>query len=706
MANQGEKSFSGALLLCLALVCPILALLQPAPAFTEGRTVRVGVYENAPKIFTAAYGKPSGIFIDVIEAIARTEGWNLTYVSGTWAEGLDRLEQGKIDLMPDVAYTADREKIFSFHAVPVLSAWFQIYAPRTSTIQSILDLNGKSILVLERSVQEEALARISKGFGLTFTLINVPDYDTMFERLARGEADACITNRFYGPMHAKKLGLKDTAIIFEPSDLFFATPKGDPQHLLAAIDRDLEELKKDPNSPYYHSLSRWVSEEVRFRLPSWLPAAGAAAGAALFLSLLGGVLLKYQVNARTRDLQKINQVLGASEQKYRELVMLANSIILRWSPDGRITFLNEFGQRFFGYFEEEIVGRPLVGTIVPGSESTGRDLSSMIAAISHDPESFERNVNENVRRNGERVWIDWTNKMVPDEQGGIKEILSIGSDITARKKSEEEIRRLNEDLRRHAEVLEQRVAERTAELVVAKDRAESADRLKSAFLATMSHELRTPLNSIIGFTGIMLQGLAGPLNPEQQKQMRMVQGSARHLLALINDVLDISKIEADQLEISMSTFALGPSLEKMAALVTPLAVKKGIELVVEVPEPGEMITTDPRRFEQVVINLLNNAVKFTEKGRVCLACRDDGKDYLVSVSDTGIGIAPEELPNLFQAFHQIDTGLSRKHEGTGLGLSICRKLLDLMGGGISVESEPGRGSTFTVRIPKREGGIA
>ena len=162
------------------------------------------------------------------------------------------------------------------------------------------------------------------------------------------------------------------------------------------------------------------------------------------------------------------------------------------------------------------------------------------------------------------------------------------------------------------------MARRTAELAVAKERAESADRLKSAFLATMSHELRTPLNSIIGFTGIMLQGLAGPLNAEQTKQLGMVQSSARHLLALINDVLDISKIEAGQLEIRAEQFDLRSSLEKVAALVKPLAEKKGLALrVVLSPDVGQAVS-DRLRVEQVLLNLLNNAVKFTERGEVTL----------------------------------------------------------------------------------------
>jgi PAS domain S-box-containing protein len=706
MVHNWNIACHGRFFINLFIVLLTLLYSGTLSARARDRIVKVGVYENAPKIFVSESGQPSGIFIDIIEYIAKSEGWNLQYVPGTWGEGLDRLEKGEIDLMPDVAYTADRGKIFAFHKVPVLSSWFQVYARKGSGIQSILDLGGKRIAVLERSVQQDAFVRLAASFGLNTTIISLPDYKSIFEMVAKNEVDAAITNRFYGLMHAKKFGLEDTAVIFNPSDLFFAAPGGTHEELLNAIDAHLINLKKDTQSIYYQSLKRWISEEVRFKLPAWVEVVGLIAGVVLLMSLLGSVVLKHQVNVRTRELHKINRVLRTSERKYRELVMLANSIILRWSQDGRINFLNEFGRRFFGYTEKEILGRNVLGTIVPEDESTGRNLRSLMEEILSDPQKFERNINENMRRNGERVWIDWTNKVVLDEQGQIKEILSIGSDITDRKLAEEQIRRLNDDLRRHAEILEQRVAERTAELVIAKDGAESADRIKSAFLATMSHELRTPLNSIIGFTGIMLQGLAGPLNEEQQKQLNMVQSSSRHLLSLINDVLDISKIEAGQLALSVTSFELRPSIEKMVKLVLPLAEKKGLDLRVDIADDIKTATTDQLRLEQVILNLLNNAVKFTEKGHVRISCRSENDQYLLSVSDTGPGMRPEELPGLFQPFHQIDTGLSRKHEGTGLGLSICKKLLGMMGGTIDVRSRWGQGSTFTIRFPIQAGGSA
>jgi PAS domain S-box-containing protein len=282
-------------------------------------------------------------------------------------------------------------------------------------------------------------------------------------------------------------------------------------------------------------------------------------------------------------------------------------------------------------------------------------------------------------------------------------LVGVGFDLSERKRAEEALRELNESL-------ERKVAQRTADLQIALARAKAADQTKSAFLATMSHELRTPLNSIIGFSGIMLQELAGELNAEQKKQLGMVRGSARHLLDLINDVLDISKIEAGGLDVSFKAFDIKASIERLVASITPMAEKKRLALSADLKNLPRDFISDQRRVEQMLLNLLSNAVKFTEKGTVKLSAEISsgvagwvGPVLLVRIEDTGIGIQAEHLPTIFQAFRQIDTGISRLREGTGLGLAICRRLADRLGGDIQAESEFGRGSAFTLVLPCKGG---
>jgi PAS domain S-box-containing protein len=663
----------------------IFSYFLAPPAQADNRIVTVGVYENLPKVFTSKAGIPAGIFIDIIEYIATKEGWSLHYLSGTWEEGLDRLAKGEIDLMPDVAYTADRERVYSFHKVPVLSSWSQVYARKNSGIRSIMDLEGKRIVILQGSVQQEAFMRLSEGFGLKTTLIPISDYKKSFEMVAKNEADAAISNNFFGLMHTKEFGLEDTAVVFSPTKLLFAAPKRAPAVILDAIDRHLSDLKENPGSVYYVSLKRWTSENVTFKLPVWVQIIGLAASGILIVSLIGSTILKRQVNLRTRELRQINAEMEQRiTERTAELAAINREqhtifesagvgiVVLR---DRKIVRSNRKMEEIAGYAPGELIGKS-TRIWYPDQETYESRGKEVYAQIARGETHYSTHCM--VRKDGSRYWARLSLRAF-DQSAPHHGAVGIIEDITAEREAADKLQK-------------------------AMEAAQAADRIKSAFLATISHELRTPLNSIIGFTGIMLQGLTGPLNPEQQKQMSMVQNSSRHLLSLINDVLDISKIEAGQLTLSSASFDLGASIEKMVKLVSPLAEKKGITLQCDLPDIPAMITTDQRRLEQVILNLLSNAVKFTEKGRVGISCRSENDHFLLSVSDTGIGMAQEDIPDLFQPFHQIDTGLARKSEGTGLGLSICKKILDLMGGSIEVESRLGQGSTFTIHLPRQTGG--
>ncbi|HZE59389.1 MAG TPA: ATP-binding protein, partial [Burkholderiales bacterium] len=250
--------------------------------------------------------------------------------------------------------------------------------------------------------------------------------------------------------------------------------------------------------------------------------------------------------------------------------------------------------------------------------------------------------------------------------------------------------------------LEARVAERTEKLTAANQELATANEAKDRFLATISHELRTPLNAIIGFTGTLLMKLPGPLNADQEKQLKTVQASGKHLLALINDLLDLAKIDAGKVELHRATTSCLAIIEEAVATLLPMAEAKGLRLGFAAPAGDVLAQTDRRALSQIAINLINNGIKFTESGSVHVELarrRVDGKAVVeISVADTGVGIRDEDQAKLFAAFARLDTGTGKSYEGTGLGLHLSQKLAGLLGGTISLRSEYRKGSTFTLRL--------
>jgi PAS domain S-box-containing protein len=354
---------------------------------------------------------------------------------------------------------------------------------------------------------------------------------------------------------------------------------------------------------------------------------------------------------------------------------------------GRILLVNEAWLQVIGQRSDTAVGRPL-DDVLP------TDAASLELAI-------DRRVLESglPRITEARVPVDgaetlWLVTKFPLRSAS-REVYGVGSiavDVTGMRRMEDELVEANRDL-------EARIAVRTSELAVAKERAERADRTKSAFLSTMSHELRTPLNSVLGFTDILLDGLSGPLNEEQQRQLGIVKGASLHLLELINDVLDISRVEAGELRLELSEVDVVDVLRTRVRELTPLAERKGIVLVCKIADPVVPIHSDRRRVSQIIGNLLSNAVKFTDSGQVSASIRLQGSWINLAVQDTGCGVQPEDLDKLFVPFAQLKRKPEAANEGTGLGLAISRHFARALGGDISVQSEPSVGSCFTVMLP-------
>jgi len=279
-----------------------------------------------------------------------------------------------------------------------------------------------------------------------------------------------------------------------------------------------------------------------------------------------------------------------------------------------------------------------------------------------------------------------------------EQAVQVNSELQAR---ERQVIELNMRLAHHAgelETINREIALKNLELA-------EASRMKSAFIANMSHELRTPLNAIIGFTGALLMKLPGPLTPDQDKQLNTIRTSARHLLSLINDILDVAKIEAGKVTLELETVQCQHLVNDVVDTLRPLALQKGLELEVELVDEAIVLETDRRALTQILLNLANNAIKFTETGkvRVTLAKRQgEGRNIIeFAVADSGAGIREEDQAKLFQAFSQLDSTSTRHAEGAGLGLYLCQNLANLIGGSLFFKSDFGQGSTFTLALPHK-----
>jgi PAS domain S-box-containing protein len=341
---------------------------------------------------------------------------------------------------------------------------------------------------------------------------------------------------------------------------------------------------------------------------------------------------------------------------------MAESLLVT-GTDGNIQTFNQATLEMLGYTEEELRGQPAALLCRHPRNSNRKSVESTYCA-----------------RDGREIPVLFSSSVLRTAGGESQGMVWLAQDITESKRAQEE-------------------------LVLAKEAAEEASKAKSEFLAAMSHELRTPLNAILGFSQLMDLEMAEQGVNDWLEDLKKIERAGKHLLGLINAILDLSKIDAGKMELSLADFDIGAVIQDVAAICEPLAARNGNEVSV-LCQPG-ILYGDNMRVQQCLLNLLGNACKFTHRGRIVLESRlEEGPDrrwYRLSVSDSGIGIAPDQMHRLFGEFNQMDASTTRKYGGTGLGLAISRKLCRMMGGDITVESHPGQGSTFTMHIPADAG---
>jgi PAS domain S-box-containing protein len=449
------------------------------------------------------------------------------------------------------------------------------------------------------------------------------------------------------------------------------------------------------NGPEVIGVMAFYSEEIRHANDDHLS----------MLSALGGQIGQFM------ERKRVEQGLRDSEERYRSVIAALDEGMILVDAAGNVLATNNSCERILARSSAEMAWRPSTETFAAVVDEEERPVPSselpfLITLRTGEP---RQNVILGVTRaDGDKVWISMNSQpLVRYGETAPYAAMASFSDITARKAAENELRAVMSEL-------EVRVDKRTSQLSEANTRlkeevgqreraqreADTANQAKSAFLANMSHELRTPLNAVIGFSELLEQQIFGTLNDKQRTYVGNVLVSGRHLLQLVNDVLDISKVEAGRMDLAYERTPIGSIVDVVRGVIGAVAAKRGIRLEVALPPNLPDVFIDPGRIKQVLYNLISNAIKFTPKGGlVRLTARADARSLTVSVSDTGIGIARADLPRLFREFEQLAQPNGTRPEGTGLGLALSRRLVELHGGRVEVESELGRGSTFSIHLP-------
>jgi PAS domain S-box-containing protein len=436
----------------------------------------------------------------------------------------------------------------------------------------------------------------------------------------------------------------------------------------ASMDRVRETRAPDTMPVQRHDIQRPEAEGGGFEKRFWSPVNTPV------LDSSGDIVwIIHRVEDVTGSMRVEHQLKG-ERQSLAELRMMVESVrdyaILMLDKDGLITSWNEGARRIKGYEAREIIGKSFSSFYSAEDVASGKPAAELEAAARdgrYEDEGWR------VRKDGSRFWANVVITALRDEGGSLRGFCKLTRDFTEREENYQRIR--------------------------------EANRLKSEFLANMSHELRTPLNAIIGFSELIHDGKAGPVSPDQKEYLGDILTSSQHLLQLINDVLDLSKVESGKMEFRPQRVDLAKLTTEAGDILRTIAAKKRIVLHTFVDPSLSDVVTDPAKLKQVLYNYLSNALKFTpEEGRVALrVLPEDGGAFRIEVEDSGIGIAPEDIARLFVEFQQLDTSASKRYPGTGLGLALTKRIVEAQGGHVGVTSIPGKGSVFFASLARSRG---
>lgn len=632
------------------------------------RDVRVGVYGNKPKIFLNEEGQPDGVFVEVLEEIAERAGWQLTWVPCQWSECLDMLGEGRIDLMPDVAYSQDRRDYLDFHREEVLEGWLQVLVASGSGIDGWSDLDGKRVAVLRGSIQAESLARRFAGFGYDVDILETESWEEALAMVRDGDANATIPNNFFGNYHFREYGLDRTPIVFDAHSLYYATRLGTNTDLLATINEHLLELKAEPESPYYTAIAHWMERPPASVLPRFVFWA-LVVGLSVLVVALGFIrLLQSRVRARTYHLAQANRALRQSEEKFRGIFENNAAVKLIVDPsDGRIVEANEAAVDWFGWQREILLEKRLdeLTEIAPDEvpwyqETDVRGQHEVKMRRANDAFAIAELFTAHIRFNSTVL------------------LHVIAHDITSHRELEGQVRQMQ--------------------------KMEAIGRLAGG----VAHDFNNYLSVVIGHAELALHEMPGesPLRNHLQE----ILNAANRSKAVTQQLMAFARRDI------MRPVPLDLN-DRISGMLNMLGRLIGEEINLDWrPDPETWtVFTDPSQMDQILANLCVNARDAIDgRGHLVLETQNvefdprwceahpgylPGSFVRMTVSDDGCGMDNETIENIFEPFFTTK-GVGR---GTGLGLATVYGIVRQNHGFINVYSESGLGTTFRVYLPRHEG---